>query len=212
MRGGDCRRGLILLVCMSPRILRRAMGEDEDAHAMLFSGRDIWLNGAFAYGGFLFAPSGLDQDGLLLKILLSGGLYRYDATKPRRRHASSAPKDWRKFLPGWRIKRGDAEFKFFMGPEIQKSSSPAGRSGKSIAWHSRSACAWRRDLVRADDRHDDRGGRFTVVDRNQQLGARRLRLARVRGDARRRLRRPGNPIFRFGRLPAFASRRCTSPA
>jgi Cellulose biosynthesis protein BcsS len=44
--------------------------DDEDPHAMLFSGRDIWLNGAFAHGGFLFAPSGLDQDGLLLKILI----------------------------------------------------------------------------------------------------------------------------------------------
>ena len=55
-------------------------GEDEDAQTMLFSGRDLWRNGAFAYGGFVYAPGGLDQDGLLLKILLSGGLYRYDAT------------------------------------------------------------------------------------------------------------------------------------
>jgi Cellulose biosynthesis protein BcsS len=30
---------------------------------MLFSGRDIWRNGAFAHGGFIIAPSGLDQDG-----------------------------------------------------------------------------------------------------------------------------------------------------
>ena len=28
---------------------------------MLFSGRDIWRNGAFAYGGFVHAPGGLDQ-------------------------------------------------------------------------------------------------------------------------------------------------------
>ena len=46
---------------------------------MLFSGRDIWRNGAFAYGGLIVAPSGLDRDGLLLKVLLSGGLYRYHA-------------------------------------------------------------------------------------------------------------------------------------
>ena len=46
---------------------------------MLFSGRDIWRNGAFAYGGFIHAPGGLDQDGLLLKLLLSGGRYSYDA-------------------------------------------------------------------------------------------------------------------------------------
>ena len=48
---------------------------------MLFSGRDIWRNGAFAYGGLVFAPGGLEQDGLLLKVLLSGGLYRYNAGK-----------------------------------------------------------------------------------------------------------------------------------
>jgi hypothetical protein len=44
---------------------------------MLFSGRDIWRNGAFAHGGFMFAPGGFEQDGLLLKILFSSGLYRY---------------------------------------------------------------------------------------------------------------------------------------
>jgi hypothetical protein len=43
---------------------------------MLFSGRDLWRNGAFAYGGFVLAPGGIEQDGLLLKVLLSGGVYR----------------------------------------------------------------------------------------------------------------------------------------
>ncbi|HET7912816.1 MAG TPA: cellulose biosynthesis protein BcsS, partial [Pseudolabrys sp.] len=51
----------------------------DDAQIMLFSGRDIWRSGAFAYGGFMFAPGGFDQDGILLKIMLSGGLYRYNA-------------------------------------------------------------------------------------------------------------------------------------
>lgn len=46
---------------------------------MLFSGRDLWRNGASAYGGFVFAPGGLEQDGLLLKVLLSAGVYRYAA-------------------------------------------------------------------------------------------------------------------------------------
>jgi hypothetical protein len=92
--------------------------EDEDAQTMLFSGRDIWRNGAFAYGGFVHAPGGLDQDGLLLKILLSGGLYRYDASNLGGERVTGA--EWlAQVLPGWRIKRGDAEFKFFMGPDIQ---------------------------------------------------------------------------------------------
>jgi len=92
--------------------------EDEDAQIMLFSGRDIWRNGAFAYGGLVFAPGGLDQDGLLLKILLSGGLYRYDAANLGGARVTGA--EWvAQVLPGWRVKRGDAEFKFFMGPDIE---------------------------------------------------------------------------------------------
>src|SRR6478736_5537828 len=54
-------------------------GDNEDARVMLFSGRDIWRNGVFVYGGLVFAPGGLEQDGLLLKVLLSGGAYRYRA-------------------------------------------------------------------------------------------------------------------------------------
>ncbi|HEY6024268.1 MAG TPA: cellulose biosynthesis protein BcsS, partial [Pseudolabrys sp.] len=85
---------------------------------IIFSGRDVWRNGAFAHGGFLFAPGGLDQDGLLLKVLMSGGLYRYDATNLGGERVVGA--EWlAQALPSWRIKRGDAEFKFFMGPEIQ---------------------------------------------------------------------------------------------
>jgi hypothetical protein len=85
---------------------------------MLFSGRDIWRNGAFAHGGFIVAPGGFDEDGLLLKVMLSGGLYRYDAQNLGERVLGA---EWlTHVLPGWRIKRGDAEFKIFMGAEIQK--------------------------------------------------------------------------------------------
>jgi hypothetical protein len=84
---------------------------------MLFSGRDLWRNGGFAYGGFAFAPGGLEQDGLLLKVLLSGGVYRYDAANLDERVIGV---EWvAQVLPGWRIKRGEVEFKFFLGPELQ---------------------------------------------------------------------------------------------
>lgn len=59
-------------------------GTDEDSRVMLFSGRDIWRNGAFAHGGFMFAPGGFERDGILLKILLSSGLYRYNSQISRR--------------------------------------------------------------------------------------------------------------------------------
>ncbi|HYC18894.1 MAG TPA: cellulose biosynthesis protein BcsS [Pseudolabrys sp.] len=96
---------------------RAQAGDDDYAHLMLFSGRDLWRNGAFAYGGFVFAPGGFEQDGLLLKVLLSGGVYRYDAENLGDRIIGV---EWLgQVLPGWRIKRGEAEFKFFFGPEFQ---------------------------------------------------------------------------------------------
>lgn len=91
---------------------------DDDARTILFSGRDLWRNGAFAYGGFIFAPGGLEDDGFLLKILLSGGLYRYGSENLGERVVGAELLG--QALPGWRIKRGNAEFKIFMGPEIQR--------------------------------------------------------------------------------------------
>lgn len=68
--------------CLGAVTGRARDGDDEDARIMLFSGRDIWRHGGFAHGGFVFAPNGFDQDGLLLKLLLSGGFYRYRASDP----------------------------------------------------------------------------------------------------------------------------------
>jgi len=96
-------------------------GDDEDARVMLFSGRDLWRNGAFANSGFVFAPGGLDQDGLLLKVLLSGGLYRYHAENLGGEQVIGV-ESLADVMPGWRVKRGDAEFRFFMGPEFQNHS------------------------------------------------------------------------------------------
>ena len=63
------------LLCAGPA----GAGTDDDATVILFSGRDLWRNGAFASGGFLTAPGGFDDDGLMPKVLFSGGLYRYRA-------------------------------------------------------------------------------------------------------------------------------------
>ena len=86
---------------------------------MLFSGRDLWRHGGFVHGGFVIAPSGFDQDGLLLKLLLSGGIYGYRASDLGDRHVIGVGV-LSQVLPGWRIKRGNAEFKVFFGPELQK--------------------------------------------------------------------------------------------
>jgi len=110
---------VVLLVCsICKSIVPAWASEDEDSHVMLFSGRDLWRNGAFAHGGFLFAPSGLDQDGLLLKILFAGGIYMYDAKNLGERVIGA--ERLAHVLAGWRIKRGAAEFKFYFGPKWQR--------------------------------------------------------------------------------------------
>ena len=118
LRGGDRRRGPLGLFCLRFGLLSTGRREQGLAH-LLFSGRDLWRNGAFVYGGFVFAPSGLDQDGLLLKILFSGGLYRYERSNLGGERVI-VTELLSQVLPGWRIKRGDAEFKFFFGPEHQQ--------------------------------------------------------------------------------------------
>ena len=71
-----------LFFCLGAVTGRARDGDDEDARIMLFSGRDLWRHGGFTHAGFVFAPNGFDHDGLLLKLLLSGGFYRYRASDP----------------------------------------------------------------------------------------------------------------------------------
>jgi len=94
-------------------------GDDpDDPTVILFSGRDIWRNGAFAYGGFLTAPGGFEQDGLMLKVMLSGGAYRYTAQDLNTNVIGVEAVV--QVLPGWRIKRGNVEAKVFFGLDIER--------------------------------------------------------------------------------------------
>ena len=94
-------------------------GDDDDvARTILFSGRDLWRNGIFLYGGMLWAPDGFDQDGLLFKFLYSGGLYRYEAGDLGGAEVIGA--EWLvQALPGFRVTRNHFEAKIFMGPEYE---------------------------------------------------------------------------------------------
>jgi hypothetical protein len=93
-------------------------GELDDPNVMLFSGRDIWRNGGFAYGGLLIAPGGFDDDGLMLKLVLTVGVYRYNSANLGGLDVEGV--EWvTQAMPGWRIKRGDLETKFFFGLDTQ---------------------------------------------------------------------------------------------
>ena len=107
---------LVCCLCLSTGPSRA--GDGDVARNILFNGRDIWRNGAFAYGGFLVAPGGFEQDGFMFKLLLSGGLYRYNAGGLGGAEVIGA-EALTQALPGFRIKRGNAEMKFFFGPEWQ---------------------------------------------------------------------------------------------
>src|SRR4029077_14201403 len=49
------------------------------AHLLFFSGADVWRNGGFLHGGFLYAYQGLSQDGPVFKLLFNGGFYCFHA-------------------------------------------------------------------------------------------------------------------------------------
>lgn len=91
----------------------------DDARVILFSGGDFWRNGAFAHGGLLTAPGGFNQEGFLFKLLLSGGQYRYNANGFAGERVTGSELSGQ-VMPGWRIKRGDVEIKYFFGLDIQK--------------------------------------------------------------------------------------------
>lgn len=102
-------------LCLTPPA--HAGDDDDDAHVLLFSGRDLWRNGAFLYGGLLIAPGGFEQDGFLLKLIYSVGVYRYNAANLGGEVVIGG-ETVGAILPGWRIKRGNVEAKFFFGPDF----------------------------------------------------------------------------------------------
>lgn len=92
-------------------------GDSEDARVILFSGRDLWRNGAFTHTGLLIAPGGFEQDGLMLKTLYGVGVYRYYSG-----YLGEFVKGFEgqaQFMPGWRHKRGNLETKVFFGLDLQ---------------------------------------------------------------------------------------------
>jgi hypothetical protein len=95
-----------------------ASDDEELAHFILFSGRDLWRNGVFAYGGLLWAPGGFDTGGFMLKTLLSLGVYRYNSGALGNVTVYGGELKGQ-VLPGWAFKRGRFELKLFAGLDVE---------------------------------------------------------------------------------------------
>jgi hypothetical protein len=85
---------------------------------LLFSTTDFWRQGGFSYGGVLWAPNGLDREGIVVKLIFGGGVYRYvsgalgDAQVIGQQLSAA-------ILPGWRFTRDKLIVTVFVGPEFQ---------------------------------------------------------------------------------------------
>jgi hypothetical protein len=98
--------------CAEPAL---AETSDKVAHALFFSGTDLWRNGLFSHAGFLWAFRGLNEDGPVFKLLLNTGIYRYNSggVEIAGRELMGS------VLPGWRWHRPGLEVTVFGGLDVQ---------------------------------------------------------------------------------------------
>jgi Cellulose biosynthesis protein BcsS len=82
---------------------------------LLYGGFDIWRNGRSGYGGFYWAPDGLNNDGFITRLFVSRGVERYDTGSKRfdTTIVRASP------LAGWRLSQDKLELKVFAGPELE---------------------------------------------------------------------------------------------
>ncbi len=69
----------------SPMRAQSSTSAPGQARFLLFSNTDLWRHGGFAHGGVLWAPTGLDQEGPVLKLMFGGGIYHYRLRRARQR-------------------------------------------------------------------------------------------------------------------------------
>jgi hypothetical protein len=129
MRSGTLRALCVaaaVLVCGGARALAQALEPDTPQpdglsggtkvdRVLLYAGLDIWRFGRGGYGGFYWAPDGLNNDGFITRLFVSRGVERYDAGSKRFNTdiVRAAP------LAGWRLSQGTLELKVFAGPELE---------------------------------------------------------------------------------------------
>jgi len=94
-----------------------AENEPPNQTLLFFAGSDFWKDGDFLHGGLLWSPAGIDNDGFTLKMLVSGGRYRYTSGSLNAEVDGTMVSG--AALPGWRFKRGDLTVTFYGGPVVQ---------------------------------------------------------------------------------------------
>ena len=94
------------------------IGQDQ-AQFLLFSSTDLWRNGGFAHSGLVWAPSGLDRDGPVLKLIFGGGVYRYTSGALGNTEVLGTQFAGG-ILPGWRFVRDNLTVTAFLGLDVQR--------------------------------------------------------------------------------------------
>jgi hypothetical protein len=115
-----------VLACGADRALAQALepepppsdglsGGTRVERVLLYAGFDVWRFSGTGYGGFYWAPDGLNNDGFITRLFVSYGVERYDAGSRRfnTNIVRASP------LAGWRFKQNDFEIKVFAGPELE---------------------------------------------------------------------------------------------
>jgi hypothetical protein len=114
-----------VLACGADRALAQALEPDtppsdglsggKAERVLLYAGFDIWRFGRTGYGGFYWAPDGLNNNGFITRLFVSGSAERYDAGSRRfnTNIIRVAP------LAGARFSQGTVELKVFAGPELE---------------------------------------------------------------------------------------------
>ena len=80
-------------------------GEAAAPTFMFLSGLDLWRSGAFAHGGVLWSPRGVEHEGFTLKLLAGSGTYQYRSSALGEAEVTGA-QVLGALMPGWRFKVG----------------------------------------------------------------------------------------------------------
>lgn len=108
-----------------------------DQRSLLFNGIDVWRSAFDLYGGQLWAPGGLNADGLVTQLLLSRRIDHYDSGSTTTFRVST--------LAGYRLKRGNFEIKLLAGPQFQHidpTASSASLRGSKLGVHGVAETWW----------------------------------------------------------------------